>query len=73
MKYPSHFKSAMKKLEIQELRKHQINPIKDVLNGHDSIIVLPTGAGKSAVFQIPALLSEILTVVIEPTMALMFD
>lgn len=47
--------------------------IQNVINGHDSLVVMPTGAGKSICFQIPALLLSGLTIVLSPLIALMKD
>ncbi|MDE5868099.1 MAG: ATP-dependent DNA helicase [Anaeroplasmataceae bacterium] len=47
--------------------------IDSVLNGNDTIALLPTGFGKSVTFQIPALLLDGLTIVISPLIALMED
>lgn len=44
-----------------------------ILAGRDSIVVLPTGGGKSLCFQVPALLREGLAVVVSPLIALMDD
>jgi ATP-dependent DNA helicase RecQ len=44
-----------------------------VCRGHDSIVVLPTGGGKSLCFQAPALVLPHLTLVISPLIALMKD
>ena len=47
--------------------------IRAVLSGQDTLGVLPTGAGKSLTFQLPAILRAGLTVVVSPLIALMKD
>jgi ATP-dependent DNA helicase RecQ len=47
--------------------------IEHVLAEHDAFIVMPTGGGKSLIYQLPALLMPGLTVVISPLIALMQD
>ena len=47
--------------------------IRAVLSGGDTLGVLPTGAGKSLTFQLPAILREGLTLVVSPLIALMKD
>ena len=44
-----------------------------VLSGEDVLAVMPTGSGKSLLFQLPALLGDGLTVVVSPLIALMRD
>ncbi|HMA47502.1 MAG TPA: DEAD/DEAH box helicase, partial [Frankiaceae bacterium] len=41
---------------FQELRPGQLEAMRALLAGRDTLCVLPTGSGKSAVYQIPALL-----------------
>jgi ATP-dependent DNA helicase RecQ len=54
-----------------ELRSPQREIIECLLANRDALIVMPTGGGKSLCFQIPALLSSGVTLVISPLVALM--
>lgn len=54
-------------------RPHQEQAIAQVLGAGDCMLVLPTGGGKSLCYQLPALASEGLTVVVSPLIALMDD
>lgn len=47
--------------------------VETVLEGKDSVVLMPTGGGKSICFQLPALISNKLTVVVSPLLALMKD
>jgi ATP-dependent DNA helicase RecQ len=58
---------------FSSLRPLQRQAIDAVLAGRDSLLVVPTGAGKSLCFQAPALLLDGLTVVVSPLIALMKD
>jgi ATP-dependent DNA helicase RecQ len=61
------------KLEFQALRPGQKEALEAVLQGHDTLAVLPTGAGKSAIYQIAALMIPGPTVVVSPLIALQRD
>ena len=57
----------------KQFQKGQWEPIDAVLNGTDALVVMPTGSGKSLVYQLPALMLPGLTVVVSPLIALMKD
>src|SRR5882762_2788061 len=54
-------------------RPLQEDAMRAVLDGRDSLLVLPTGGGKSLCYQAPAVLRGGTTVVISPLIALMKD
>ncbi|XP_053659917.1 ATP-dependent DNA helicase Q1-like [Anopheles marshallii] len=58
---------------VKEYRPKQLATINALMSGHDVLFLAPTGAGKSLCFQLPALLSDGLTVVISPLISLMED
>jgi ATP-dependent DNA helicase RecQ len=55
------------------LRPEQLEAMEPVTEGRDVLAVLPTGAGKSAIYQVPALLRDGPTVVVSPLIALQRD
>ncbi len=57
----------------REFQRGQWEPIRAVLEGRDALVVMPTGSGKSLVYQLPALMLPGLTVVVSPLIALMKD
>lgn len=54
-------------------RDGQLEAIKMVLSGDSTMLVLPTGAGKSLCYQLPALVFPGITLVVSPLVALMID
>lgn len=56
-----------------ELTEHQRAAMRAVLHGRDLLAVMPTGSGKSAIYQIPSLLTDGVTLVVSPLLALQKD
>ena len=59
-------RSARRLFGWRTLRKAQLTAMRALLRGRDALVVLPTGAGKSAVYQVPATLLSGPTIVISP-------
>ena len=74
MKIRKSVKRAMHLLQIEKLRRNQLKPINEILDGHDTMVIAPTSFGKSLLYLIPALtLDTGITIVIEPLLALIHD
>ena len=58
---------------LDGFRPGQRDAVAAVLAGRDSLVVMPTGGGKSLCYQLPGIASADLTVVVSPLIALMAD
>ena len=61
------------KFGYENFRLNQEAVISNTVNGKDSLVLMPTGGGKSICYQVPALLFDGVTVVVSPLIALMKD
>ena len=57
----------------ETFRFNQKQIIENILSGNDTLALLPTGGGKSIIYQLPALISDGVCLVISPLLALMKD
>jgi ATP-dependent DNA helicase RecQ len=77
MQQESHIHKAREALKkhwgYDGFRPGQEDAISAVLQGRETLVLFPTGGGKSLCYQVPALVLEGLTVVISPLIALMQD
>src|SRR5215510_2790322 len=65
--------TARRIFRIPSLRPEQESAMLAVLNGRDALVALPTGFGKSLIYQVPAMIFDRPTIVISPLIALMAD
>jgi ATP-dependent DNA helicase RecQ len=73
MRHPTPQEILQQYWGYDQFRPIQEDIIQAVLNGKDTLAILPTGGGKSICFQVPALIKEGTCLVISPLIALMVD
>lgn len=56
---------------FSDFRPGQWDAISAILEGQDTIVLMPTGGGKSICFQLPAMMSEGCCIIVSPLIALM--
>ena len=55
------------------LRSSQQRAIESIISGRDTMVIMPTGGGKSLCYQLPSLMCQGLVIVVSPLIALMED
>jgi ATP-dependent DNA helicase RecQ len=65
--------ALLRRFGLEAFRPGQREAVQAALDGRDSLVVMPTGGGKSLCYQLPALAGEGLVVVVSPLIALMAD
>ena len=58
---------------FREFLEGQEDVVNAIVEGHDALVIMPTGGGKSLCYQLPALALDGITVVVSPLIALMKD
>ncbi|MFI9592866.1 DEAD/DEAH box helicase [Nonomuraea sp. NPDC052265] len=66
-------RTARKALGLTDLRPGRLRAMTALAEGRDTLVVMPTGSGKSAIYQVPALLLSGPTLVVSPLIALQRD
>ena len=62
-----------RKFKVSDFRPGQVETMLNILKGEDTLAIMPTGAGKSLCYQLPAQLLKGTTIVVSPLISLMKD
>ena len=73
MSVPDHHAALREHFGFAAFRTGQEEAVRAALDGRDVLVVMPTGAGKSLCYQLPALMRDDLTLVVSPLVSLMAD
>jgi len=64
-------KSLHEHFGFDQFKGQQEKAIESLMAGHDTFVIMPTGGGKSLCYQLPALISEGVAIIVSPLIALM--
>src|SRR5882757_4057308 len=64
-------KSLQEYFGFDKFKDTQERVIESLLAGHDTFVIMPTGGGKSLCYQLPAMISDGVAIIVSPLIALM--